>query len=127
MVDREDGAPGAVNARSGASPDGGARNHHPTLKPIALTRYLARYVLPPARDGVPRRLLVPFAGAGSEMIGAVLAGWEDVQGIELEPDYVAIANARLALAFERPGIFDAEMRASVSVADPRQLSLLGGA
>lgn len=71
------------------------RNTHPTIKPIALTRWLATLLLPPAMY-VPRRLLVPFAGVASEMIGAMLAGWEDVTGIELEADHVAIAEARLA-------------------------------
>lgn len=71
------------------------RNTHPTIKPISLTRYLATLLLPPPEYG-PRRLLVPFAGAGSEVIGADLAGWEDVTGIELEADHVAIANARRA-------------------------------
>lgn len=71
------------------------RNTHPTIKPIALTRWLATLLLPPAMYA-PRRLLVPFAGAGSEMVGAMLAGWEDVTGIELEADHVAIAEARLA-------------------------------
>lgn len=71
-------------------------NDHPTLKPQDLIRYLATLLLPPARtDGAPRRLLVPFSGAGSEMIGALQAGWEDVQGIEQQPDYQAIAERRL--------------------------------
>lgn len=71
------------------------RNTHPTIKPISLTRYLATLLLPPAQYG-PRRLLIPFSGAGSEIIGADLAGWEDVTGVELEADHVAIANARRA-------------------------------
>lgn len=71
------------------------RNTHPTIKPISLTRYLATLLLPPPEYG-PRRLLIPFSGAGSEIIGADLAGWEDVTGIELEAEHVAIANARRA-------------------------------
>lgn len=72
------------------------KNNHPTLKPMALTEYLAKLLLVPARtDGQPRRLLVPFSGAGSEMIGALLSGWDEVWGIELDPDYVAIAAARI--------------------------------
>ncbi len=71
------------------------RSPHPTVKPIALTEYLARLILPPALDE-PRRLLVPFAGSGSEMIGALLAGWDVVTGIEQSPEYVALAEARLA-------------------------------
>ena len=73
------------------------KNAHPTLKPIALTEYLARLLLVPKRtDGQPRRLLVPFSGAGSEMIGALKAGWDEVWGIEINPEYVAIAAARIA-------------------------------
>jgi len=71
------------------------KNIHPTIKPIALNRWIATLLLPPERYG-PRRLLVPFAGAGSEMIGAMLAGWEHIQGIELEAPHVQIARARLA-------------------------------
>lgn len=71
------------------------RNTHPTIKPIALSRYLATLLLPPA-EYAPRRLLIPFAGAGSEVIGAMLAGWEEITGIELESDHVAIAAARIA-------------------------------
>lgn len=67
---------------------------HPTLKPISLTTYLATLILPPKRDS-NRRLLVPYSGAGSEMIGAYKAGWEEVQGIELDPQYVEIASKRL--------------------------------
>ncbi len=70
-------------------------NSHPTLKPLALCKYLATLILPPPRD-TPRRILVPFAGSGSEMIGAMLAGWDEVVGIEKEAEYVTIANARLA-------------------------------
>jgi len=39
---------------------------------------------------------VPFCGSGSEIIGALKAGWDEVVGIELDPEYVAIAEARLA-------------------------------
>ena len=69
-------------------------NHHPTVKPIALTEYLARLILPSAVVG-DRRILVPFAGSGSECIGAMLAGWETIVGVEREDEYVKIARARL--------------------------------
>lgn len=71
------------------------RNIHPTIKPIALSRYLATLLLPPA-EYAPRRLLIPFAGAGSEVIGAMLAGWEQIEGIELMAEHVQIAAARIA-------------------------------
>lgn len=65
------------------------------MKPIDLSRYLASLLLPPA-EYAPRRLLVPFSGSGSEMIGAMLAGWEFVQGIEGDPEFAKIAEERLA-------------------------------
>ena len=71
------------------------RNSHPTIKPIALTRWLATLLLPP-KEYAPRRLLVPFAGVGSEMIGAMQAGWEEIVGIELSEEYCEIGRARLA-------------------------------
>jgi site-specific DNA-methyltransferase (adenine-specific) len=74
----------------------GSRSHntHPTLKPIALTRWLATLILPPPLDE-PRRILIPFAGVGSEMIGAMQAGWDEIVGVELHRKYTAIAKLRL--------------------------------
>jgi len=82
------------------------RNGHPTVKVIALCRWLATLLLPPAQYA-PRRILVPFAGVGSEMIGAGLAGWDEMVGVELldteEEPNVTIGKSRLAhwLAAER--------------------------
>jgi len=70
-------------------------NNHPTLKPIDLNRWLAKLLLPPA-EYAPRRILIPFAGAGSEMIGAMLAEWDEIIGIEMMAEYANIARARLA-------------------------------
>jgi site-specific DNA-methyltransferase (adenine-specific) len=69
-------------------------NGHPTVKPLDLCRYLATLILPPQRD-TPRKLLVPYAGTGSEMIGAIMAGWDEVLGIELDAEYVEIAQRRI--------------------------------
>jgi DNA modification methylase len=66
-------------------------NHHPTVKPLALTKYLANLIKPPTGG----RLLVPFSGSGSEMIGALQAGWEYVEGVELTEEYIPIAEARI--------------------------------
>lgn len=68
-------------------------NNHPCQKPIRLTRYLASLLLPPA-EYAPRRLFVPFAGAGSEVCGAILAGWEEIVGVEQSEEYVTISRAR---------------------------------
>jgi site-specific DNA-methyltransferase (adenine-specific) len=76
-------------------------NHHPTVKPIALTEYLARLILPSAVVG-DRRILVPFAGSGSECIGAMLAGWETIVGVEREDEYVKIARARMEYHGTKP-------------------------
>jgi site-specific DNA-methyltransferase (adenine-specific) len=70
------------------------RNHHPAIKPIALVRHLATLLLPPAMYS-PRRIVVPFCGSGSEMIGCLRAGWEVIEGIEKESEYCDIARARL--------------------------------
>jgi site-specific DNA-methyltransferase (adenine-specific) len=70
------------------------RNEHPTLKPIALAKYLATLLLPP-KEYAPRRILVPFSGVGSEMIGCALAGWEHIVGIEFMEEYVELAKKRI--------------------------------
>lgn len=71
------------------------RNIHATIKPIRLTQHLATLLLPPAMYA-PRRILIPFAGVASEMIGALKAGWEEIVGIELTPEYIPYAEARIA-------------------------------
>jgi DNA modification methylase len=66
------------------------RNIHPTVKPLALMRWLVALVTPPG--GV---VLDPFAGSGSTGIAAVMEE-RLFLGIEREPKYVDIACARLA-------------------------------
>lgn len=80
-------------AKAGAKERKG--NDHPTVKPLTLCEYLARLILPPLRK-TPRRLIVPFSGSGSEMLGALMAGWDHVTGIERDPHYVEIARRRLS-------------------------------
>lgn len=76
-------------------------NTHPTIKCLQVAKWLATLLLPPDLYA-PRRLFVPFAGAFSEGIGALLAGWEYVQGVELMADHVAIAHARAEWWINRP-------------------------
>lgn len=67
-------------------------NPHPTVKPTELMRYLCRLVTPPG--GL---IVDPFAGSGSTGKAAILEGFQFV-GFELDPQYTAIANARIAAA-----------------------------
>ena len=67
-----------------------ARNLHPTVKPIALMRWLCRLVTPP--NGL---VLDPFTGSGTTGCAAVLEGFRFV-GCEKEAEYVAIAEKRIA-------------------------------
>jgi site-specific DNA-methyltransferase (adenine-specific) len=64
-------------------------NHHPTVKPITLMRYLVRLVTP--RDGV---VLDPFMGSGSTGCAAMLEGVRFI-GIELSAEYLEIARRRI--------------------------------
>jgi len=80
-------------------------NTHPTIKPLRLTRYLASLLLPPDAYA-PRRILVPFAGVGSECIGAALAGWEQIVGIEQSAQYCAIARWRFDWWNGNTGLFE---------------------
>jgi site-specific DNA-methyltransferase (adenine-specific) len=65
-------------------------NHHPTVKPIALMEYLVKLV---SREGAT--VLDPFAGSGSTLIACKKLGRNYI-GIEMEEDYIKIAEARLS-------------------------------
>ena len=84
-----DGSPRNMNAD--------AKNPHPTVKPTELMRYLCRLVTPPG--GL---IVDPFAGSGSTGKAAILEGFQFV-GFELDPQYAAIANARLEAARNAAG------------------------
>ncbi|MBM4023249.1 MAG: site-specific DNA-methyltransferase, partial [Planctomycetes bacterium] len=93
------GIPSAVNSDPRGMSGGGdrpARNHHPTVKPTDLMRYLCRLVTPP--NGI---VLDPFCGSGSTGKGAVLEGFDFI-GIEREAEYVEIARARIAAVKPEP-------------------------
>lgn len=87
-ADREkaDGA-GGDNPRNRSNRSN--RNHHPTVKPVDLMRYLCRLVTP--KGGT---VLDPFLGSGSTGIGALREGFQFI-GIERDPRYVEIAKARI--------------------------------
>jgi len=71
------------------SPDGERANRHPTIKPIALMRYLVRMVTP--RGGV---VLDPFMGSGTTGCAAMLEGMNFI-GIDITPEYKDIAERRI--------------------------------
>lgn len=78
------------------------RNNHPTVKPTELMRYLCRLVTP--RGGL---VLDPFAGSGSTGRAALMEGFE-FTGIELDPEYAAIAEARIRAVQPALSLGDAE-------------------
>lgn len=65
-----------------------ARNHHPTVKPQSLMRYLCRLITPP--NGI---ILDPFFGSGSTGVAAIAEGFS-VIGIEQDAEFVEIARRR---------------------------------
>ena len=78
------------------SPRGGAGrtaeqvgNHHPTVKPIGLMRWLVRLVTPPGGT-----CLDPFLGSGTTGMAALREGFNFV-GIEKDGKYCDIARARM--------------------------------
>jgi DNA modification methylase len=67
-------------------------NHHPTVKPNELMRYLCRLITPP--EGT---ILDPFTGSGSTGKAAMIEGFKFV-GIEQSEEYCGIARARIEFA-----------------------------
>ena len=68
----------------------GEGNSHPTVKPIALLRYLVRLVTPPGGT-----VLDPFAGSGTTLLAALQEGFDCI-GIELNEEYIEISKRRLS-------------------------------
>jgi site-specific DNA-methyltransferase (adenine-specific) len=107
-ADRDEGCEGMEEKEAGIKNDSGRgfsesdpmakimrRNHHPTVKPTELMRYLCRLVTPP--NGI---VLDPFTGSGSTGKAAVLEGFQFI-GIEREAEYVALARARITPKIDR--------------------------
>jgi site-specific DNA-methyltransferase (adenine-specific) len=62
---------------------------HPTVKPMALMRYLVRLVTPPGGT-----VLEPFAGSGTTIEAALEEGF-NVIGIEMTDEYLPLIMARI--------------------------------
>jgi len=65
-------------------------NTHPTLKPISLSYRVLKLFKTPN----PQKIVYPFAGVQSEVIGGYKAGFTNFIGCELSEEYVNIGNAR---------------------------------
>jgi DNA modification methylase len=87
---REPDAPGANNPRNRGGQ--GRTNHHPTVKPTDVMRWLVRLVTPPGGT-----VLDPFMGSGSTGKAARLEGMAFI-GIEQDAAYLDIARARIEAA-----------------------------
>jgi DNA modification methylase len=111
--DRDEGCDGLEERDAGKWNGGGigerrkqagqekSRNHHPTVKPTELMRYLCRLVTQPG--GI---VLDPFMGSGSTGKAAVSEGFNFV-GIELDKEYCEIAERRIAEAQMQLRLVDA--------------------
>jgi len=86
-------AEGSVEDKFSTKP---AQNFHPTVKPLALMRYLVKLVTPPGGT-----VLDPFLGSGSTAVAAILEGFEWV-GCEMTEDYWPIIEARVQWAENQP-------------------------
>ena len=78
-----------LSPHAGAGRLSGLKNAHPTVKPLALMRWLVRLVTPPG--GI---VLDPFCGSGSTCIAATQEGFQYL-GCDQDPESVTITLARL--------------------------------
>jgi site-specific DNA-methyltransferase (adenine-specific) len=97
-TDREDGSAG-LTPRAGAGRSGGGSNHHPTVKASELMCWLIRLICPPKGT-----VLDPFMGSGTTGIAAHEESCSFI-GIEIDPDYFRIAEARINDATKQGRLF----------------------
>jgi DNA modification methylase len=71
-------------------PEVSQKNNHPTLKPISLSYRVLKLFKTPN----PQKIVYPFAGVQSEVIGGYKAGFTDFSGCELNAEYVDIGKVR---------------------------------
>jgi hypothetical protein len=89
VTGRTEGSAGSKHGRAGMT--GRARgNFHPTVKPVELMRWLVRLVTP-----IGGTVFDPFTGSGTTGM-ACRYEQRGFIGIEREPEYWQIANARIA-------------------------------
>jgi DNA modification methylase len=79
---------GAAIPQRGERPFNPSKNNHPTVKPIALMRYLCRLITPPGGT-----VLDPWMGSGSTGVACKEEGFRFI-GMEQDEGYYTIARAR---------------------------------
>jgi site-specific DNA-methyltransferase (adenine-specific) len=88
LPDKEWKGDGAAIPQRGERPFNPSKNNHPTVKPIALMRYLCRLITPPGGS-----VLDPWMGSGSTGVACKEEGFRFL-GMEQDEGYYTIARAR---------------------------------
>jgi site-specific DNA-methyltransferase (adenine-specific) len=88
LSDKEWKGDGAAIPQRGERPFNPSKNNHPTVKPIALMRYLCRLITPPGGT-----VLDPWMGSGSTGVACKEEGFRFI-GMEQDEGYYTIARAR---------------------------------
>jgi site-specific DNA-methyltransferase (adenine-specific) len=88
LPDKEWKGDGAAIPQRGERPFNPSKNNHPTVKPIALMRYLCRLITPPGGS-----VLDPWMGSGSTGVACKEEGFR-FTGMEQDEGYYTIARAR---------------------------------
>jgi len=94
--ERDAGCDAGVGALRDAGRGRQGGNTHPTVKPVALMRWLVRLVTPPGGT-----VLDPFAGSGTTGVACLLEGVPVIL-IEKEAPHVAIIEGRLSACVADP-------------------------
>lgn len=106
--------PKANGAERNAGLAADRENHHKTVKPVALMRWLCRLVAPPGAV-----ILDPFLGSGTTGCAAALDGFQFI-GIERDAQSVEVARARIAWWERQRGLADAALEVAVGKAEQRR-------
>jgi site-specific DNA-methyltransferase (adenine-specific) len=80
--------------------EGTVSGSHPTVKALALMRWLVRLVTPPGGT-----VLEPFAGSGTTLMACVMEGFNGI-GIEMTDEYLPIIEGRVRWAQHQPQTLD---------------------
>ena len=88
-IDKMGGEKCSMKTGSGNDRNVAYKNNHPTVKPVKLMQNLVRLVTPKGKV-----CLDPFFGSGTTGIACIKEGMNYI-GIELEEEYIKIANARI--------------------------------